>query len=506
MYELLTPEQMALADDQTIKGGVPGIELMENAAAAIHDTVIVNYPDADKVLILCGIGNNGGDGFALARRLAENGKIVCVYIHGDVARISGDAALAFAKLDLSLIRNEIPDFEIYDLIVDAMLGAGLDRDIDGDLGNLIKAVNTSNTPVLSVDLPSGIDGSTGQVRGYAVEAQVTTTFFRLKPGHVLSPGRQACGTVDLKQIGISEVVIGTTAHAGLLNLAEIWLNRYPFPTRKMHKYDRGHTLVLSGPMHATGAIRLAAQAALRSGSGLVTLASPKTALAINASHLTSVMLRQVDGPKEVLAILEDERFNCIALGPGLEPDQSTRSMVLSLLEAGRTTVLDAGALTAFADNPQMLFEAIKSATGRVFLTPHDGEFSRLFSEERQLSSKIDRALKAADHSGATLILKGTETVVATPNGDVSVSNNAPPWLATAGSGDVLTGMVAGLAAQGMPAFEAASAAVWLHGEAANILGGGLISSDLDEGLRLAIRNLISAQMGTHKLLNRRKVL
>ena len=278
-----------------------------------------------------------------------------------------------------------------------------------------------------------------------------------------------------------------------MNSPDAWLKQYPFPCYDAHKYERGHTLIVSGPAHATGASRLAAQAALRTGSGLATLASPQDALLVNACHLTSVILKRADSLEELLAILEDKRFNCVALGPGLEPDERTRATVLALLETGRKTVLDAGALTAFQDNPQTLFDAIKSATGDLFLTPHEGEFNRLFPISDVQDSRIEKTANAARQSGATIVLKGSETVVATPQGQISVSNNAPPWLATAGSGDVLTGIVAGLAAQGMDAFEAASTAVWLHGQAANIIGAGLISSDLDEGLRMAIKHLNAAR-------------
>ncbi len=490
MHELLTPDQMAMADKLAIEAGCPGIELMENAGAGLHESFSANFAEAKTVLVVCGTGNNGGDGFVLARRLVDSGIDARVHVHGDITRIVGDAELALAKLDRKLLLADLPDLSQFDVIVDALLGAGLDRDVEGRLSTLIETINSSGKPVLAVDLPSGIDGRTGHVRGCAVKANVTTTFFRLKPGHVLAPGRQTCGTVELKQIGIGEQVLDATGNVATLNTADLWSKHYPFPAGNIHKYDRGHTLVVSGPAHATGASRLAAQAALRCGSGLVTLASPTDALAINAGHLTSVMLKLADTPDQIVDLLGDKRFNCVALGPGLEPNEHTRAMVLAVLQAGRTTVLDAGALTAFQGQPDVLFDAIKSAGIPVFMTPHEGEFNRLFPFAEPHLSKIECAKMAASHSGATMVLKGAETVVATVQGAVSVCNHAPPWLATAGSGDVLTGIVAGLAAQDMQALECASAAVWLHAEAANIAGGGMVSSDLDSGLRLAIKNLI----------------
>jgi len=500
MYELLIPSQMALADSLTIQGGIPGIELMKNAGEAIVETINQHFPHAQSFLFVCGIGNNGGDGFVAARLLADRGKNTEIFIIGDKARISGDAALALEKLGESRLLNRRPDFANYDVIIDALFGAGLDRPVEGEFADAIVAMNQSDRPVLSVDLPSGIDGRTGKILGRAVKASCTVTFFRFKPGHLLMPGRYFCGDRSLHQIGIIDPVLKQTGFTGFHNQPELWRDCYPAALSDGHKHDRGHTLVLSGPAVSTGAARLVAGAALRSGSLLVTVASPKDAMPINAEHLTSIMLQQVDTPGDIANILNDQRLNCIALGPGMPTDAETREVVSTVLEQDRTTILDAGALMAFAAEPERLFDAIAKCKNEVFLTPNEGEFARLFGDENVLHSKIDRAMKAAKKSGATIVLKGSDTVVATPDGQISVADNAPPWLATAGSGDVLTGVVAGLAAQDMPAFQAASAAVWLHGDAANKLGPGLISSDLDEGLRQSIKEHISANLRSPKTL------
>ncbi|MEO1142308.1 MAG: NAD(P)H-hydrate dehydratase, partial [Pseudomonadota bacterium] len=412
-------------------------------------------------------------------------------IHGDITRISGDAELALAKIDRSMIISDLTKIEASDVIIDAILGAGLDRDVTGPLAEVIGLINDSGKPVISVDLPSGIDGRTGRMMGIAVKANHTVTFFRYKPGHMLFPGRKHCGMRSLHQIGIDADVTAHTGITGNRNDPEIWLAQYPTPSLEAHKYDRGHTLVLSGPPTATGAARLLAGAALRAGSGLVTIASPTDALSINAAHLTSVMLQKADNPKDVKHILKDKRFNCVALGPGMPPGKQTIAMVKQVLEQQRKTVLDAGALTAFAGKPETLFKQILSNNRDTFLTPHEGEFARLFPTETTLTSKIERAVSAAERSGAIVILKGPDTIVACPTGQVSISDNAPPWLATAGSGDVLAGIIAGLASQGMPGFEAASAGVWLHGDAANRLGPGMISSDLDQGLHQSIKALVA---------------
>jgi hydroxyethylthiazole kinase-like uncharacterized protein yjeF len=494
MYELLTPSQMAAADSLTIQSGFPGIELMENAGNAVVKTVNQHFPNAESFLIVCGTGNNGGDGFVAARLLNDRGRDVEVFIIGDEERISGDAALALAKLDKSKLSNGQPEFAKFDVIIDALLGAGLDRPVEGELAHAITAINRCNRPIVSVDLPSGIDGRTGKIMGCAVKASCTVTFFRFKPGHLLMPGRNFCGNRSLHQIGICKPVLEQTGFTGFHNRPELWQEFYPTASSDGHKYDRGHTLVLSGPAASTGAARLMAGAALRSGSGLVTIASSSDAMLINAAHLTSIMLHQADTPADIANILNDQRMNCVALGPGMPPDANTCKSVSMVLEQGRITILDAGALTAFSTESERLFDAISNCNNAVFLLPHEGEFARLFGGEEVMHSKIDRAMNAAEKSGATIVLKGADTIVATPDGQISVADNAPPWLATAGSGDVLAGIVAGLTAQGMPAFQAASAAVWLHGDAANRLGPGLISSDLDEGLRQSIKKHVSTNL------------
>ena len=490
MYELITPKEMAHADRLTIKNGLAGVELMENAGNAVTKVVQENFPQAYKILVLCGTGNNGGDGFVVARLLRDAGLDAKVYIYGDITRIKDDAELALAKLNKNCLLNSQPVLNDYDLLIDGLLGAGLDRDVTGKLADLINLINMSGKPVISIDLPSGIDGESGVVRGTAIKAMASVTFFCYKPGHFLMPGRQYCGDLHLDQIGIEDSALDTVEVEALYNTKKIWGEHFPYPTQSIHKYNRGHTLVVSGPIETAGAARLAACAALRCGSGLVTLATSHNGLIAHASHLTSVMLRQSNSIEEISAILKDYRFNCVALGSGLQSDEKTCKLVKSVLKHSRKTVLDAGAISCFGDDPQSLFKEIHENTSDVILTPHDGEFTRLFPYESCSPSKIEKAKQAAKLCGATILLKGSDTVVATPDGQISVSNNAPPWLATAGSGDVLTGIVAGFLAQGMPSFEAASAAVWVHGEAANVLGPGMISSDLDQGLKQVMKSIL----------------
>ncbi|MGE0856261.1 MAG: NAD(P)H-hydrate dehydratase, partial [Hyphomicrobiaceae bacterium] len=393
------------------------------------------------------------------------------------------------------------------VVVDSIFGAGLTRDVDGVVADMVRALNErpSGVHVIAVDVPSGIDGDTGAERGIAVRADETVTFFRLKPGHVLLPGRRLCGPVTVADIGIpSDVLIEIAPKAHLLHAgsgADI-AAEFPWRTLAAHKYVHGHVVVVSGPAFQTGAARLAARGALRAGAGLVTVASPTSSLIENAAHLTAIMLRACTGARDLTNMLADKRKNTTLIGPGAGSGSETAEMVLAALGSGAAAVLDADALTSFAGaeiegvglgftskpeqhqhTPAALFEAIRAMPNRaVVMTPHEGEFARLFGKPNPLSSKLDRARDAAAQSGATIVLKGADTVIAGPQGIAAIDTNAPPWLATAGSGDVLAGYVAGLLAQGMPAFEAACAAVWLHGECANVFGPGLIAEDLPEML------------------------
>jgi hydroxyethylthiazole kinase-like uncharacterized protein yjeF len=314
---------------------------------------------------------------------------------------------------------------------------------------------------------------------------------------VLLPGRVHCGPVEVADIGIKADVLARVRPRATLNDPALWRAQFPLPDAAGHKYSRGHAVVVSGGAVTTGAPRLAARAALRAGAGLVTIASPRDALAIHAAANTAVMVRPVDGAGELTAFLSDRRFNAVVLGPGGGVGQPMREQVLAALDGARAVVLDADALTSFAgDGVSALFAAIARRKDQAtVLTPHEGEFARLFNpalKGLEKSSKLERAMAAADASGATVLLKGADTVVAQPGGRAAINANAPPWLATAGSGDVLAGLVAGLLAQGMPAFEATAAAVWLHGEAANAAGIGMISEDLSEALPGLYRRLLGS--------------
>jgi hydroxyethylthiazole kinase-like uncharacterized protein yjeF len=378
-----------------------------------------------------------------------------------------------------------------EVVVDALFGAGLDRPVEGAGRAVIKAMNAAPC-VHAVDLPSGINGTTGAMMGLAVKAAQTVTFFRRKIGHVLLPGRLHCGAVHVADIGIPTNVLERINPRCSVNSPELWAKSFPVPRIEGHKYGRGHVVVVSGGLSSTGAARLAARGALRAGAGLVTIASPRDALLVNAEANLAVMVRAVEGAAELTAFLSDRRRNAVVLGPGGGVGEGMRKFVLAALTGERAVVLDADALTSFGEEPQALFAAMRARLMPTVLTPHEGEFGRLFGKINEESrSKLEKARSAAVAAGAIVLLKGPDTVVAAPDGRAAIANNAPPWLATAGSGDVLAGLVAGCLAQGMPGFEAAAAAVWLHGEAGVEAGPGLIAEDLPDVMPRIYRRLFS---------------
>ncbi len=496
MIELLTNSEMAEADRRTIASGVPGIRLMERAGEAVADAVRTRYRAGSRIIVVAGPGNNGGDGFVAARFLAARGYRVEVALLGEIARLKGDAALAAAAWSGPLVEAAPRALEGADVIIDALFGAGLDRPVEGLPRAMIEAMNAQSSPVIAVDLPSGINGSSGAVLGLAVEATQSVTFFRKKPGHVLLPGRLYCGPVSVADIGIAESVLTDLRPQAFENIPALWAADFPRPQEAGHKYDRGHAVIASGPSWSTGAARLAARGALRAGAGLVTIASPREALAVNAASNLAIMVRPVDGADELARFLDDRRLNAFAIGPGAGVGEETCALVLAALAGERAVVLDADAITSFGSDPERLGRALmdRGRAGRdTVMTPHEGEFSRFFGaldSKTEAGTKLDRARLAAALTGAIVLLKGADTVVAAADGRAAIAANAPAYLATAGAGDVLTGMITGLLAQGMPAFEAAAAAVWLHGEAARTFGPGLISEDLPECLPRVYRTLL----------------
>lgn len=479
MFEILTPAQMAEADKLS---GIAFFKLMENAGGAVVTAVVARFKKC-AVAVICGPGNNGGDGFVVARLLAAKKWPVKVYLVGDRKALKGDVAKMAAKWKGAI--GTFKDFEASiggrtgpRLIVDAIFGAGLNRDFPGALAD---GIHGAGLPVVAVDVPSGVDGLTGQPRGCSVIANLTVTFARKKPAHVLQPGRRLCGEIVVADIGITDEVIDKLPIRTYEN-AKPHLPDFHADT---HKYRRGHAVVWSGGELQTGAARLCAHAAARSGAGLTTIIGPHDALRVHAYHVSSIMLKLIETQEDLRVLLEDKRITAMCIGPAAGVSDQTRKAVLRVLNNGPDCVLDADALRVFADDPEELFSAIKNRPERaVVMTPHDGEFMSLFRHLNfDVHDKVERGCRAAKACGAIMVLKGSDTVIANPAGFAFVNTNAPPKLATAGSGDVLAGIITGLIAQGMDVFGAACAAVWLHGDAANRVDRRtIIAEDLIDAL------------------------
>ncbi|MBV6656437.1 MAG: NAD(P)H-hydrate dehydratase [Devosiaceae bacterium] len=504
MDELLTPEQVGRCDALTIEAGTPGTTLMARAGAGLFEVLKTITDPGTRVLVACGPGNNGGDGYVLAKFLGAAGYHTTVVALSNPANLSGDAAWAHGAWGGLAIDPQVLDHTVYDkqdLIVDALFGAGLARPLDGAAADMVARINGSPAPVLAVDLPSGLDGRTGQPLGPVVKADHTVTFHRLKPGHVLMPGRALCGASAAPQV--IDIGIGPEAHRQAGFAARLTgpglLQALPDATADAHKHSHGHALVLAGPPETAGAGFLAASAALRVGAGLVILGASAAVHGASLGQAPALMRAALDGPKDLARTLDAGRFRACALGPGLPPDEATRQLVYAALASDAPLVLDAGALTAFAGMAAPLFDGIAAREAPVVLTPHLGEFRRLFGDASDAAgsddpapSKLEMAQAAAARSGAVVLVKGADTVVADPSGAPEfcfVNASAPLWLATAGSGDVLCGLIAGLLARHHPAVEAAhlvGLAAWLHGAAAMAVGPALVASDMEAGVEAVL--------------------
>jgi hydroxyethylthiazole kinase-like uncharacterized protein yjeF len=469
-HEIVSVAQMAAADQAACDAGVPTFDLMIRAGVAVADLVTARWSPRPTV-ILCGPGNNGGDGFIVAQTLADAGWPVRVACLVDLHKLKGAAGQAAKNWTGETARLTEASATGAQLVIDALFGAGLARPVTNLVKTVLSSCEKAQTPILAVDLPSGLNGDTGKPMGYAPRVALTVSFHRKKPAHVLEPGRSLCGEIVICDIGLSTP---DTKVRLWENLPDLWLDRYPWPSTETHKTERGRLVVVSGHAWNTGAARLASRAGLRIGAGLVTILSPIDALASNAAHLEAVMLVPFDSDAELAQAAD--KADVAVIGPAAGVSAQTRANLKALARTGAALVVDADVLTSFRDAPGDLFSVLDRDD---VLTPHPGEFERIFPG--LLASSPDRitaARKAAERAGAVLLLKGADTVIAAPDGRAVVNTNAAPWLATAGSGDVLAGLVAGLIAQGMDSFDAACAGVWIHAEAGATFGPGLISEDL----------------------------
>jgi len=485
---LLNAAQMAQADRLTVASGISATALMESAGRPVAQAILQRWT-LRPVLVLCGPGSNGGDGFVAARRLAEADWPVRVASLVPREQLRGEAA-HHAALWRGPVEALTPAaLDGAELIVDALFGAGLSRPLEGAAAQTLAAAAARHLTIVAVDVPSGLMGDTGANLG-AVQSALTVTCFRKKPGHLLQPGRSLCGELVVADIGTPASVFEQVVPDTFENDPLLWSDALPVLRVDGNKYTRGHALVWGG-WPTTGAARMAARAAARVGAGLTTVAVPEAALPVYASAMTSIMVSPVSRPEDFAKLLADHRFTGMLIGPGAGIGPDTRSRVLVMLRTGWATVLDADALSVFGNEPSSLFQAIQ---GACVLTPHEGEFARLFPEMNQGAGearrdRLTRARAAARTSGAIVVLKGSDTVIAAPDGRAIVNANAPSTLATAGAGDVLAGLVLGLLAQDMEPFLAAAAAVWMHGAAAAHFGPGLLAEDLPDRLPAVFRRL-----------------
>lgn len=507
---------MRAAEQAVIAAGTPGSVLMERAGRHVADAICRKVSAPARVAVLCGPGNNGGDGYVIARVLAGRGFHVAVYGLVSTDRLAGDARIAAGQWSGPVHPpRRFTEEAAPDILIDTLFGTGLTRPVDGDAGALVAAANRLDGVALrvAVDIPSGIAGDSGMAMGEVFRADLTVTFHAAKPGHWLVPGLRYRGALEVADIGLGagataaaridtdgpEIALNLTGHlvAGLGQNADA------------HKYSKGHLTVFAGGLEGVGAARLAARGGLRAGAGLVTIAAPGAALLAHASRgPDALMLRTCDGAGAVAALLADPRRSAVVIGPAYGVGEATRAAVAAALGGGRAVVIDADALSSFAGRVEALAERTR-ISGRAVLTPHQGEFDRLFPEEapnnaestgvraRSAATKststsmprLNRAMAAAEQTSAVIVLKGPDTIIAAPDGRAVINSNAPPWLATAGSGDVLAGLIGGLLAQGLSPFDAACAGVWLHGEAGQRVGRGAIADDLPEAAGQVLNRL-----------------
>lgn len=458
MLEILTTDEMKKADAAAIADGIPARQLIEAAGVAVAHKIADLFKKTP-VLVLCGSGNNGADGMVAAERLKRAGWPVRIAVFEKDRKKYPDAEALNSNLSL----------KDTGLVVDAIFGTGFRSTLEPEIVTLFDKVRARRIPVVAVDIPSGVDGTSGTIAEGALKADITVTFCRKKIAHVLHPSREFCGKTHVAQIGITDDIIMRLNGQIFENNPALWIRNFPIPDASSHKYTRGFVTVHGGNIR-TGAACLAAHAAQIAGAGAVAIMTQPETRIIYSLFRASIMVDAWQTIDDLKSILRDERRNALVLGPG---GGDMREIVEAALGLNKIAVLDADALTSFKNEPQALFSKLSS---QCVLTPHAGEFKHLFGDLD--GSKIDQARTAARKSGAVVVFKGSDTVIAEPDGAIIVNSAAPPNLATAGSGDVLSGLIAGLSAQGMPPFMAAAAACWLQTQAARKQGFGLTAEDI----------------------------
>jgi hydroxyethylthiazole kinase-like uncharacterized protein yjeF len=488
---ILTCDEVRAAEQRAVEAGVSLWALMQKAGQACADVLHAEFPNG-RVIVLAGPGNNGGDAFVAAQRLRDLGRNVWVYDLAPKGERTPEGQNALNALTGA--RQPLEDMRVHadDIVLDGLFGAGLSRPLAGEAAFAVEQVNASGARIVAIDVPSGISGDTGAITGPAIRADVTVTFCCKKPAHVLQPAASQCGEVIPAEIGFGKFVAEIGGNRLNENAPSLWSQALRWPTATLHKHQRGRLAVVSGGVANTGAARLAAQAGLRTGAGLVRVLSPPAALVVVASSLTAVMTNSFVSAEDLVE--QTEHSTAVVIGPAAGVTDATRANVEALARAGRSLVLDADALTVFSGKVETLRVVISAPT---ILTPHTGEFERLFPGLLTSSAtKVDATRAAAKQAGCIIILKGPDTTIAAPDGRAVINTHATPFLATAGAGDVLAGIIGSLLAQGLHPFDAACAGAWMHGDAGLRVGAGLTAEDLDAALRDVIRELYAHRHGT----------
>ncbi len=514
--KLATADQMQDLDRRAIEEcGIPGIVLMENAGRSAAELLVDYFPEIQDgwVAVLAGRGNNGGDGFVIARHLKNWGIRTTVYllaslddVHGDAltnlqiwVNMGGELAEIIDKGDFAKIKREVSGVS---LIVDAILGTGLNSEVRDHLKNVISFINSLPQPVMAVDIPSGLDATTGRVLGDAIETDLTVAFGLAKIGQVVHPGVNYVGTLEVVDIGIPRYLIEEAdIKTRLLDHEELDLNLLPPRPAQTHKGDYGHLLILAGSPGKTGAAAMVSQGALRTGTGLVTVGIPASLNPILEVKLTEAMTEPLpdattgylspDSSRRIIQLLNGK--TALALGPGISTQPDVQELLLGLIPMAKVPlVVDADGITALASRPEVL----KACKGPVILTPHPGEMARLVGRTTQeiQTDRIGAAREFATAYNCIVVLKGNRTVIASPQGEVYINPTGNPGMASGGTGDVLTGMVGGFLAQGLPPLEAAKWGVYLHGLAGDIAAQkvgeiSLIASDIIEQLPCVLKEV-----------------
>ncbi len=472
-------------DKKTIKQYISGYKLMKNAGEEIFKIINKKFKKQKKIKILCGPGNNGGDGFVVAKLLKENGfqnvDLFCLVAKN---KLKGDAKIAADNFNNNL--KNFNEFKISsnDLIIDGIFGSGLKRNISGNLKKIIEKINHKKPYCISIDTPTGINGDTGEIQGVALKSNDTITFTTKKPGHLLSPGSEYCGNVIVKDIGINLKKLSFKPNI-FENHPDNWSSKFPWPGQKSHKYTRGFSLIICGEK-MTGASRLAARAAARIGCGLLCLGVPRKSFNIYSTENPIALIEIVDDEKDLISLLKDKRINTILIGSGLGISEKKLKLILKIVkEKKRIVVLDADALK---NNFKQIL--LKNKT-KIVITPHEGEFLQVLKDLniKNKKNKLSIIIEFIKKTKMNLVLKGNKTLICSQDGQISINTNTSPFLATGGTGDVLAGMITGLISQGMDIFNACCASVWIHGEIGRIKGPGLIAEDLPEMIPKVLKKL-----------------